>query len=146
MIQRLAIVGVGLLGGSVAKAVRARGAAREIVGVGRDLDRLRPAMADGVVDGITTDLAEGVAGADLVILGATVLANDALLPKVWAAVPDGACITDVGSTKRSIVREAERLATERGNVHFVGSHPWPARRRAGTPWRVPISSSAPRWW
>ena len=79
------------------------------------------------------------------ILGATVLANDALLPAVWAAVPAGACITDVGSTKRSIVREAERLAAERGDVHFVGSHPDGRRpRRAATAWPAPISSSAPR--
>lgn len=131
MIQRLAIVGVGLLGGSVAKAVRARGAAREIVGVGRDLTRLQPAVADGAVDRITTNLAEGVRGADVVILGATVLANDALLPAVWAAVPPGACITDVGSTKRSIVREAERLAAERGDVHFVGSHPMAGAEKSG---------------
>src|SRR6185295_18916777 len=113
VIERLAIVGVGLLGGSVAKAVRARGAAREIVGVGRDLARLQPAVAD------------------VVILGATVLANDALLPAVWAAVPPGACITDVGSTKRSIVREAERLAAERGDVHFVGSHPMAGAEKSG---------------
>ena len=131
MIQRLAIVGVGLLGGSVAKAVRARGAAREIVGVGRDLTRLQPAVADGAVDRVTTNLAEGVRGADVVILGATVLANDALLPAVWAAVPSGACITDVGSTKRSIVREAERLAAERGDVHFVGSHPMAGAEKSG---------------
>jgi len=131
VIQRLAIVGVGLLGGSVAKAVRARGAAREIVGVGRDLTRLQPAVADGAVDRITTNLAEGVRGADVVILGATVLANDALLPAVWAAVPPGACITDVGSTKRSIVREAERLAAERGDVHFVGSHPMAGAEKSG---------------
>jgi prephenate dehydrogenase len=131
VIERLAIVGVGLLGGSVAKAVRARGAAREIVGVGRDLARLQPAVADGAVDRITTSLADGVAGADVVILGATVLANDALLPAVWAAVPPGACITDVGSTKRSIVREAERLGAERGDVHFVGSHPMAGAEKSG---------------
>jgi prephenate dehydrogenase len=131
VIERLAIVGVGLLGGSVAKAVRARGAAREIVGVGRDLGRLQPAVADGAVDRITTSLADGVAGADVVILGATVLANDALLPAVWAAVPPGACITDVGSTKRSIVREAERLGAERGDVHFVGSHPMAGAEKSG---------------
>jgi prephenate dehydrogenase len=131
VIQRLAIVGVGLLGGSVAKAIRARGAAREIVGVGRDLTRLQPAVADGAVDRVTTNLAEGVRGADVVILGATVLANDALLPAVWAAVPSGACITDVGSTKRSIVREAERLAAERGDVHFVGSHPMAGAEKSG---------------
>jgi prephenate dehydrogenase len=131
VIERLAIVGVGLLGGSVAKAVRARGAAREIVGIGRDLTRLQPAVNDGAVDRATTDLAEGVAGADVVVLGATVLANDGLLPAVWAAVPAGACITDVGSTKRSIVREAERLAAERGNVQFVGSHPMAGAEKSG---------------
>jgi prephenate dehydrogenase len=131
VIERLAIVGVGLLGGSVAKAVRARGAAREIVGIGRDLTRLQPAVNDGAVDRATTDLAEGVAGADVVVLGATVLANDALLPAVWAAVPAGACITDVGSTKRGIVREAERLAAERGNVQFVGSHPMAGAEKSG---------------
>ena len=131
MIERLAIVGVGLLGGSVAKAVRARGAAREIVGVGRDLARLQPAVTDGAIDRVTTSLRDGVAGADLVVLGATVLANDALLPAVWAAVPAGACITDVGSTKRSIVREAERLAAERADVHFVGSHPMAGAEKSG---------------
>jgi prephenate dehydrogenase len=131
VIARLAIVGVGLLGGSVAKAVRARGAAREIVGVGRDLTRLQPAVTDGAIDRITTNLADGVGGADFVIMGATVLANDALLPAVWAAVPAGACITDVGSTKRSIVREAERLGAERGDVHFVGSHPMAGAEKSG---------------
>jgi prephenate dehydrogenase len=88
-------------------------------------------VADGAVDRVTTNLAEGVRGADVVILGATVLANDALLPSVWAAVPSGACITDVGSTKRSIVREAERLAAERGDVHFVGSHPMAGAEKSG---------------
>jgi prephenate dehydrogenase len=111
VIERLAIVGVGLL---VARWQGGESSgAREIVGAGRDLARLQPAVADGAVDRITTSLADGVAGADVVILGATVLANDALLPAVWAAVPPGACITDVGSTKRSIVREAERLGRAR---------------------------------
>ena len=64
MIERLAIVGVGLLGGSVAKAARAHGLAREIVGVGRDQARLRPAVTDGTLDRATTDLAEGLRGAE----------------------------------------------------------------------------------
>ena len=60
MIRRLALVGLGLLGGSVAKAARALGLADEIVAVGRDRERLEPARRDGVVDRVTTDLAEGV--------------------------------------------------------------------------------------
>lgn len=131
MIERLAIVGVGLLGGSVAKAARAHGAAREIVGVGRDLGRLGPALRDGALDRATTDLAEGVAGADLVVLGATVLANEALLPAVWGAAPAGAVVTDVGSTKRGIVAAADRLAHGQSRVRFVGSHPMAGSERSG---------------
>src|SRR5439155_1618850 len=86
VIERLAIVGVGLLGGSVAKAARAHGLAREIVGVGREQGRLRPAVTDGTLDRATTDLAEGLRGAERVILAATVLANETLLPSAWRAV------------------------------------------------------------
>ncbi|HEU4369212.1 MAG TPA: prephenate dehydrogenase/arogenate dehydrogenase family protein [Methylomirabilota bacterium] len=131
MIERLAIVGVGLLGGSVAKAARARGLARDIVGIGRDLARLRPALSEGALDRATTDVAEGVAGADCIVLGAPVLANEALLGPVWQAAPAGAVVTDVGSTKRGIVAAAERLAAGRREVHFVGSHPMAGSERSG---------------
>ena len=131
MIERLAIVGVGLLGGSVAKAVRAHGLAREIVGVGRDLARLAPALGDGALDRATTDVADGVAGADRVLLAAPVLANETLLARVWQAAPAGALLTDVGSTKRGIVSAAERLAVRRPHVHFVGSHPMAGSEKSG---------------
>ena len=131
MIERLAIVGVGLLGGSVAKAVRAQALAREIVGVGRDLARLGPALRDGVLDRVTTDLAEGVAGADRILLAAPVLANETLLPRVWQAASPGAVLTDVGSTKRGIAAAADRLAAGRPEIHFVGSHPMAGSEKSG---------------
>jgi prephenate dehydrogenase len=131
VIERLAIVGVGLLGGSLAKAARAHGIAREIVGIGRDQNRLRPALADSTLDRITTDLADGLGGADRVVLAATVLANETLLPAVWRAAAAGALITDVGSTKRSIVAAAERLAASRRDVQFVGSHPMAGSEKSG---------------
>jgi prephenate dehydrogenase len=109
VIRRLAVVGVGLLGGSVAKAARVHGLAHEIIGVGRDAARLRPAVDDGVLDRATTDLAAGVRGADCVVLGATVAANEALLAGLWTALAPGALVTDVGSTKRGIVAAAARL-------------------------------------
>src|SRR5262249_58934128 len=68
VIHRLSIVGLGLLGGSVAKATRAASLAREIVGVGRRWESLEPALRDGAVDHVTTDLAEGVAGGALILL------------------------------------------------------------------------------
>lgn len=131
MIERLAIVGVGLLGGSLAKAVRAQGLAREIVGVGRDLGRLTPAVRDGALDRATTDVAEGVAGAERVVLAAPVLTNETLLAQVWRAAPGGAVLTDVGSTKRGIVAVAARLSAERPEVHFVGSHPMAGSEKSG---------------
>ena len=131
MIERLAIVGVGLLGGSVAKAVRAQALAREVVGIGRDLARLGPALRDGALDRVTTDLAEGVAGADRILLAAPVLANETLLPRVWRAASPGAVLTDVGSTKRGIAAAADRLAAGRPEVHFVGSHPMAGSEKSG---------------
>ena len=133
MIGRLVVVGVGLLGGSVALAARASGAAREIVGVGRDRQRLEGPLRAGLVDRIATDVAAGVDGADCVVLAATVLANERLLETIWARVPAGALITDVGSTKRRIVTAAERLAAGRP-LAFLGSHPMAGSEKSG--WQV----------
>lgn len=130
MIQRLAIVGLGLLGGSVAKAARAHGLAREIVGIGRDPGKLAPALADGMVDRTTTDLPAGLAGADFVVLATPVATIERLLPAVWAAADAEALLTDVGSTKRDIVRLAQRLAADRP-LQFVGSHPMSGSEQSG---------------
>ena len=130
MIHRLTVVGVGLLGGSVAKAARARGLAREIVGVGRDAGRLRPALVEGALDHATTDLAAGVREADFVVLAAPVQTLERLLPAVWAAAAPDAVITDVGSTKATIVEAAERLGAGRP-LAFVGSHPMAGSEQSG---------------
>jgi prephenate dehydrogenase len=130
VIRELAIVGVGLLGGSVAKAARLGGLARRIVGVGRDPERLRPAVEDGTLDTAVTDLDAGVREADVILLAAPVLAIEGLLERVWGAAANGALITDVGSTKRNIVRMAERLAVTRP-LAFVGSHPLAGSEQAG---------------
>ena len=133
MIGRLVVVGVGLLGGSIALAARASGAAREIVGVGRDRQRLEGPLRAGLVDRITTDVAAGVDGADCVVLAATVLANERLLETIWARAPAAALLTDVGSTKRRIVTAAERLAAGRP-LAFLGSHPMAGSEKSG--WQV----------
>jgi prephenate dehydrogenase len=128
VIQRLAIVGVGLLGGSIALAARAHGLAREIVGIGRDRTRLEAPLRAGAVDRVTTDLAAGVRDADVVVLAANVLANEQLLADAWPAVASSAVVTDVGSTKRGIVAAAERLP---GAHRFVGSHPMAGSEKSG---------------
>ena len=130
MIRRLSLVGLGLLGGSVAKAARAEGLADEIVAVGRDRARLEPALRDGVVDRISTHLEEGVAGSDFCLLATPVATLTALLPAVWPALPDDAVLTDVGSTKAAIVSAAEALARTRP-LAFVGSHPMAGSEKSG---------------
>jgi prephenate dehydrogenase len=130
VIRRLAIVGVGLLGGSLAKAARARGVASEIVGVGRDLSRLEPARRDGVLDRITTELADGVRDADVVVLGAPVITILSLLETLAKVTGSDTIVTDVGSTKGAIVGAADRL----GRTHplrFVGSHPMAGSEQSG---------------
>jgi len=128
VIQRLAIVGVGLLGGSIALAARAHGLAREIVGIGRDRTRLEAPLRAGAVDRVTTDLTAGVRDADVLVLAANVLANERLLVDAWPAVAPSAVVTDVGSTKRGIVAVAERLP---GAHRFVGSHPMAGSEKSG---------------
>jgi prephenate dehydrogenase len=130
VIRRLALVGLGLLGGAVATAARALGLADEIVAVGRDRERLEPARRDGVVDRVTTDLAEGVGDADFCLLATPVAALERQLAAVWAALPSRALVTDVGSTKGRIVATAEGLAARRP-LAFVGGHPMAGSERAG---------------
>jgi len=130
VIDRLCVVGLGLLGGSVARAARERGLAREIVAVGRRASSLEPALRAGVVDRATTDLAAGVAGTDFCLLATPVTALEGQLAAVWAALPGHALVTDVGSTKGRIVETAEALAAQRP-LAFVGSHPMAGSERAG---------------
>src|SRR5439155_685388 len=98
--------------------------------VGRRVGSLEPALADGAVDRITTDIAEGVAGADLVVLATPVATLEAQLPAVWRAAAEGALVTDVGSAKARIVRAAEALAAKRP-LAFVGGHPMAGSNLAG---------------
>jgi prephenate dehydrogenase len=130
VIERLAIVGLGLLGGSVAQAARAAGLARRIVGVGRDGRRLAPALADGTLDAVTTDLGAGVREADFVLLAAPVIVIEQLLATVWPTLGGDALVTDVGSTKANIVTAADRLHAAAPRL-FVGSHPMAGSHLAG---------------
>lgn len=130
MIQRLAVVGLGLLGGSVVRAVRARALAKEIVAVGRRMAALTPALDSGVIDHATTDLAEGLLEADFILLATPVATLESLLPTVWRLAAPDAILTDVGSTKERLVRTMEGLARDRPLL-FVGAHPMAGSEQSG---------------
>ena len=128
-LDRIAIVGVGLLGGSIGLALQAHGFTGTRVGVGRRQSSLDKALEFDAVDEVTTEVATGVAGAQLVILCTPIGHFEPLLREMVPALPTGACVTDVGSTKGEVVRLAERLLTRR--IRFVGSHPMAGSEKTG---------------
>ena len=133
---RVAIVGVGLIGGSIGLALRQRGLAEEVVGVGRRTSSLEKAAEFGTIDRGTTNLAEGVAGADLAIVATPVAGIVDAVRSVAQAAPRAA-ITDAGSTKAEICRALRGPAAgnpDAGAVapgRFVGSHPLAGDHRTG---------------
>jgi cyclohexadieny/prephenate dehydrogenase len=127
--SRLTVVGLGLLGGSIARAARARRAAGEIVAVGRTPATLARARAAGVVDHVTHDLAAGVRDADLVILCAPVGVLPEMVEAAWPHLAAGAILSDVGSVKIPVVAAAGRGAP--GRAAFVGGHPMAGSERSG---------------
>lgn len=129
MFSNVAIIGVGLIGGSLGMVLRARKLATTVTGVGRHAEKLERARALGAIDRYTTDFAAGVAAADLVVLAVPVGQIIPVLSAIAPHVPPGAVITDVGSVKTEIVTQAERLTPP--GVHFVGGHPMTGSERAG---------------
>jgi prephenate dehydrogenase len=127
--NNVAILGVGLIGGSIGLALRERGMAREVVGIGRSQDSLRTARRVGAVTRTTVDMAKGVADAELVIVCTPVGRIVEDVRRVAECCPEGTLITDAGSTKRAIV-EALDEGLPRG-CRFLGSHPLAGREKTG---------------
>jgi prephenate dehydrogenase len=146
----VAIVGVGLIGGSIGRALLGRGLADRVIGIGRSEAGLAEARAAGAVTETSRDPAV-VAAADLVVVAAGVAAIPAVLEAVDAAVRPGTLITDAGSTKGSIVSGWERRR-DRRRGRFVGGHPLAGSHRRGAGasnaelfvGRVAIVTPAPR--
>lgn len=131
--ETIAIVGVGLLGGSIGLAVRERHVARRVVGIGRDLARLRDAENCRAVTEVTTDLAQGVRDAGLVIICTPVETVVDLVRQIAPQVGKGTLITDVGSTKATIVAGADQVLADGKGLwaSFVGSHPLAGSEKNG---------------
>ena len=128
-LKNVAIVGVGLIGGSIGQALRKRDLAERIIGIGRRQVSLRIARRVGAVTNTTIDLAKGVAEAELVIVCTPV---GRIVEDVRTAArhcPVGALITDVGSTKQAIVEALDQGLA--GDCRFLGGHPLAGSEKTG---------------
>lgn len=128
--NKVTIVGVGLLGGSLGLALRRRGLARLVAGYVRRTGSVRDCERAGATDFATTDLLAAVSDADLVVLCTPLLQMAPLVRQMRPALKRGAVVTDVGSVKALVVREIESLVTRSG-AHFIGSHPLAGAEKTG---------------
>jgi prephenate dehydrogenase len=127
--ERVAICGVGLIGGSFALAARAAGLIGETIGFGRSAANLQVALERGIIDRATHDVAEAVRDADLVLLATPITSMAAVLRAAAPALKSGAIVTDAGSVKLSVIEELEPLLP--ATVAFVGAHPIAGTEDAG---------------
>lgn len=135
------VVGVGMMGGSLGSALRRRGVAAEVIGVDRSREALERGVALGALDRGTTELGEVMSEADLVVLATPVTTIPALMETLKPLIGSQVLITDLGSTKRRIVEEGERLL---GGC-FVGGHPMAGSPQGGVEASVPDLFAGAAW-
>ncbi|MGP0630228.1 prephenate dehydrogenase [Nitrospina sp. 32_T5] len=126
---KMTIIGVGLLGASLAKVCKKRQLTERIAGFGRNADNLKRAEDQGVIDHGTTDLKDAVAGADLVVLCSPVASIVERFREMAPHLDAGCIVTDVGSVKEPLVKDIEPLLPE--GVHYVPAHPIAGAEKSG---------------
>lgn len=128
--RKLTLIGVGLLGGSLGMAVRARRLAGFVQGYVRRETSVVESQEAGAVDAATTDLQAAVGGADLIVLCTPVGQMRPLVRQCLPAISRGAVVTDVGSVKDGLTQDLEGLV-QRAGARFVGSHPMAGAEKTG---------------
>jgi prephenate dehydrogenase len=129
LINRLAVIGVGLIGGSLARILREKGEVGEIVGIGRGEANLRRGVELGVIDRYSLDVVEGIAGADVVFVSTPVCSIAGIVARIAPHIAPGCIVTDGGSVKGGIVAACEPLMPP--GTHFVGGHPIAGTEHSG---------------
>jgi len=127
---RVAVIGVGLIGGSFALALKAAGACTSVVGVGRNPDNMLVAKDRGIVDSIEPDAAAAVRGADLVLVATPVAQFAALFARILPSLSPSALVMDAGSTKQDVVAAARSVLGDRIG-QFVPAHPIAGAEHSG---------------
>jgi prephenate dehydrogenase len=131
MFDKVAIFGPGLIGGSMGLALRERGLARAIVGIGRRQESLDKALAVGAIDTATLDPADGVRGADLVVLATPIRTFEAIMAATVGDLRPEALVTDVASTKARVVRIVSSALRRRPDISYIPTHPMAGGEKSG---------------
>lgn len=130
MINKLTIIGLGLMGGSLAKALKAQAAVGEVVATGRRAESLERGLQLGVIDSYTLDMAEAVVGADVVVIATPTLVAEKVMAELAPLLTPDMIVTDVASVKGNIQRAAERIFGE-VPANFVLGHPIAGSEQSG---------------
>ncbi len=128
--DRVAVIGVGLIGGSFALGLKAAGACRTVVGVGRNPDNMRLATELGIIDEVESDAAVAARGADLILVATPVAQFPQLFARIGPVMGESTLVMDAGSTKQDVVAAA-RAALGARVAQFVPAHPIAGAEHSG---------------
>ena len=130
MINKITIVGVGLIGGSLARALKEKNLAKTVFGYGRDRSRLEEAKKSNIIDDYSTQIEEAVNHADIIVIATPVGTFRNIFSEVKPLIVDDVIISDVGSTKTNIVDIAKEILGDKSQC-FVPAHPIAGKEKSG---------------
>jgi len=130
MIEKVCIIGVGLIGSSLAKALKNTDQAKFICGYGRDAARLKKAKELSIIDEYFTEPKEAIINSDIVIIATPVGSYEKVLGEIKPYLKNDTLVTDVGSTKRSVIEAAEKVFGNLPNT-FIPAHPIAGKEKSG---------------
>lgn len=130
MIKRLCIIGVGLIGGSLARSLREAGYVKNIIGVGRSAENLKDALDLGIIDTASHDVANAVAEADMVVLATPVGTTESIVSQFKNQLSPDTILTDVGSVKGDVIQQIKKVFGE-VPANFVPGHPIAGTENSG---------------
>ena len=130
MMKKICIIGIGLIGGSLAKAIKKTHQSEIVFGYGRDEERLERAQKGNVIDQYSADIGEALDGANMVIVATPVGSYESILKKIKPYITKDMVISDVGSTKVSVI-EAVKAVFDGVLDNFIPAHPIAGKEKSG---------------
>ena len=130
MINKITIIGVGLIGGSLARALKERNLAKVVFGYGRDQSRLEEARKSNIIDAFSTNIKEAIDDANIIVIATPVGTFKDILGQIEPLISSNVIITDVGSTKSDIVHIVSDVLEDKSSC-FIPAHPIAGKERSG---------------